>query len=141
MNEKSQKIESFCKSLYELQVLLRLRENQVDVLLQEYAEQNREFEEGEIVEVLSKVGEYVLGKGVVTSVKTSVYTDNLSLKPFFEPSENYKPIFDASLNDLRYEVYKLTKNGEKGKNHFFESPHFIGTSGRYSDVIIRKIKL
>lgn len=107
--------------------------NQISKYLAEYAEANRKYQPGDIVEVYDEFDVYH-GDGVIGEVRTSLYIDELSIKDYGTGKET----IDDKVALLRYEVYAKTKKGIASKKHFYEHPHFMVDYVAYSEKAQRR---
>lgn len=108
-------------------------ETQISKYLAEYAEANRKYQPGDIVEVYDEFDTYH-GDGVIGEVRTSLFIDALSIRNF----ANGKETIDDKVALLRYEVYAKTKSGIASKKHFYEHPHFMVDHIAYADKAQRR---
>jgi hypothetical protein len=105
-------------------------------MLENYAQANRKFHNGEIVAVCDRDSHQEIERGVVADVMTLVKLDALWLKDY---SDNDK--FNKDIEYLRYEIFALKKDGTKSTKHFYQIPHFISdVNGRGNSVYIKKIE-
>jgi hypothetical protein len=127
-------IQNKCGELW----LLIQKENELkrelNLELQNYAETNRKFANGEVVMICDRESDREIGKGMVTDVKTFVHLEPLWLKEYADGKK-----FDADIDNLRYEIYAVKKDGTQSNKHYFHSPHFIGDTKKWSDVYIKSL--
>jgi hypothetical protein len=127
-------IHNKCKELLELTNRKANLEKEITSNLQEFAEEHRKFSNGELVLVCSRDTDEEIGIGMVVDVKTYIHLDTLWLKDY---SDNAK--FDKDIENLRYEIFAVRKDGTQSTKHFFQSPHFIGESNMRGDCYIKKL--
>lgn len=121
------------KELWETKQKEYALKNQISKYLAEYAEANRKYQPGDIVEVYDEFDAYH-GDGVIGEVRTSLFIDELSIKEY----GSGKDTIDDKVKLLRYEVYAKTKSGVASKKHFYEHPHFIVDYDDYADKAKRR---
>lgn len=131
-----EQIKNKCNELYSLLQKEDELIKQLNSELKDYAEINRKFAKGEIVSICDRETDREIGQGMVADAKTFVILERLWLKDYADGKR-----FDADVDNLRYEIFALKKDGTQSSKHYFQSPHYIGdgVNRKFSDVYIKKI--
>lgn len=130
------KIQSDCNKLHKLMQDVDALKADISKDISLYAEENRVFFNDEVVAVCDRDTDKEIGRGIVSSVRTLIHLEPIWLKSYTDFEK-----FSSDIDNLRYEIYAIKKDGTKSTKHFFHMPHFIGTNTnkKFSDVYIRKI--
>lgn len=102
-------------------------------LLAELCNNNREFHNGEVVNIYTDMDKFH-GEGIVTGVGLFPVTEGMDVKKFAENKE----LYEAHLTALRYVVKAIKKDGTASTKSACHSRSLSGTPTRHGYYITKK---